>query len=95
LYIIEGAISLFLGLIALVTLPDFPHSKTGSQKWLLSDYELQVASERIAGDRIQQQEQSSIWLGFKSACLDYRTWFFVSAAIKTHTCEACIVTDFT
>ncbi|CAG8007548.1 unnamed protein product [Penicillium salamii] len=78
LYIIEGAISFVLGLIAMIMLPDFPESNTGSQKWLLTQEERTVALERIQMDQIAQESNRSVWHGFKLAVSDYRTWAFVS-----------------
>ena len=47
LFIIEGAASFALGLIAIPLLPDFPHSKTGAGMWLFNEEERQLAMERI------------------------------------------------
>ncbi|KAJ6063909.1 major facilitator superfamily domain-containing protein [Penicillium canescens] len=84
LYIIEGAISFVLGLIAIVILPDFPESTTGSQKWLLTEDERIVALERIQADQIAQESNRSIWYGLKLAISDYRTWAFVFMLICNH-----------
>jgi MFS family permease len=84
LYIIEGAISFVLGGIAIFMMPDFPESSTGSQKWLLTEDERKVALQRIEVDRIAQEGNRSLWFGFKSAALDYRTWTFILMLIANH-----------
>lgn len=68
-----------LALVALVLLPDFPEAKTGSQSWLMTEEERQVALQRIQADNIQQESSRSVWYGFRRAVSDYRTWAFVSA----------------
>lgn len=61
----------------MVMLPDFPEANTGSQKWLLTEEERNVALERIQTDQIAQESNRSVWHGFKLAVSDYRTWAFV------------------
>jgi hypothetical protein len=79
LFIIEGAASFALGLIAISLLPDFPHSKTGAGMWLFSEEERQLATERIERDRVSDKESDhSIIYGLKLAAKDYRVWVFVS-----------------
>jgi hypothetical protein len=79
LFIIEGAASFALGLIAISLLPDFPHSKTGAGMWLFNEEERQLAMERIERDRVSDKESDhSIMYGLKLAAKDYRVWVFVS-----------------
>jgi hypothetical protein len=79
LFIIEGAASFALGLIAIPLLPDFPHSKTGAGMWLFNEEERQLAMERIERDRVSDKESDhSIMYGLKLAAKDYRVWVFVS-----------------
>lgn len=78
LFIIEGAISFVLGLIAIVVLPDFPTSK--SQKWLFTDQEREVAVSRMERDAVDRKgEDKSVFHGLKQAVMDIRVWIFVSA----------------
>ncbi|KAH7267794.1 major facilitator superfamily domain-containing protein [Fusarium redolens] len=84
LYIIIGSVNFMLALCALVLLPDFPESNTGSQKWLFTEEELRVANQRIAMDRIPQESNRSVWWGFKRAVTDYRTWVFIFMLICNH-----------
>jgi hypothetical protein len=67
-----------LAVFAFVLPPNFPKSKTGSQRWLLTEEERQVAIERIAVDCVTQEANRSVFYRFKLAVLDYRTWAFVS-----------------
>lgn len=83
LFIIEGAASFALGLVAISLLPDFPHSKTGAGMWLFNEEERRLAMERIERDRVSDKESDhSIWYGLKLAAKDYRVWVFVSASIR-------------
>ncbi|KAK2935242.1 MFS transporter superfamily [Fusarium oxysporum f. sp. vasinfectum] len=84
LYIIIGSVNFLLALCAVVLLPDFPESHTGSQKWLFTEEELRVANQRIAMDRIPQESNRSVWWGFKRAVTDYRTWVFIFMLICNH-----------
>lgn len=78
LFIIEGAITFLLGMVAFVLLPDFP-SSTG-RKWLFTKEEQEVAVIRMRRDAIydQQEEGTSIWKGLRDAVKDKRVWIFVS-----------------
>ncbi len=79
LFIIPGAVSFLLGLLAIVLLPDFPESPSGSGKWLFTEEERTLAVDRIRRDRVSNEEGNrSVWFGLKLACMDYRTWIFVS-----------------
>jgi hypothetical protein len=46
LFIIEGAGSFVAGLAALLLLPDFPGTASGSTEWLFSESELALAIDR-------------------------------------------------
>ncbi|KAJ9621710.1 hypothetical protein H2203_007199 [Taxawa tesnikishii (nom. ined.)] len=88
LFIIEGAASFLFGLLATQILPDFPDSKSGSTKWLLTEEERAVAMERMRRDRVSAPEGNrSVWYGLKLAVVDYRTWIFVSS------CENSVVAE--
>jgi hypothetical protein len=84
LYIMEGAISFALGLLAYFVMPDLPEATTGSQRWLLTPEEREVALERIAADRIAQDSNRSAWFGLRLAVTDYRTWTFFLMLIANH-----------
>jgi hypothetical protein len=78
LFIIEGAASFALGLVAISLLPDFPHSNTGAGMWVFTEEERQLAMERIQRDRVSDIESDhSIMYGLKLAAKDYRVWVFV------------------
>lgn len=65
LFYIEGAITMFIALIAAVVLPDFPHNSKG-----FSAEELQVAQLRLredTGDNDEDAEDQPITLGLKLA----------------------------
>ncbi|KAH6707799.1 major facilitator superfamily domain-containing protein [Leptodontidium sp. MPI-SDFR-AT-0119] len=86
LFIITGAISFVLGLLATLILPDFPESPSGSGKWLFTQEERDLAIERIRLDRVSFEEgKHSVWYGLKAAAVDYRTWVFVVMLTANHT----------
>ncbi|KAF2018238.1 MFS general substrate transporter [Aaosphaeria arxii CBS 175.79] len=86
LFIIEGAASFAFGLIAFFILPDFPQSKTGSTKWLLTNDERKVAIDRIARDQVSNQDSNrSVWYGLKLAVIDWRVWVFAFILCANHT----------
>ncbi|KAL4871283.1 major facilitator superfamily domain-containing protein [Aspergillus spectabilis] len=73
LFIIEGAGSFVAGLVALLLLPDFPGTATGSTKWLFSESERALAIDRIRRDQVSNQESDrSVLFGLKSAVRDIR-----------------------
>lgn len=79
LFLIEGVASFVAGVVAWFVLPDFPHSSTGSSRWLLTEDERAVAVLRMKRDRVSEEESNhSVWYGLKLAVADYRTWIFVS-----------------
>lgn len=84
LFIIEGGISLGLGFIAFLLLPDLPSSSTGSGKWLFTEEERKVAVERMVIDAVSVQEDDrSIRHGLKLAASDIKVWIFVSITSLT------------
>lgn len=81
LFIVEGAASFALGILAFFVLPDFPTSK--GKTAFLSEEEKQLAATRIQRDSVSTQDgQGSIMKGLKMAVLDYRTWLFVSCVFR-------------
>ncbi|KAL2816545.1 major facilitator superfamily domain-containing protein [Aspergillus granulosus] len=77
LFIIEGAVSLGFGFIAIALLPDLPASTTGSTRWLFNEEERKVAIERMRRDAVSDQEDNtSLWHGLKLAVLDIKVWIF-------------------
>lgn len=82
LFIIEGSGSFAAAAIALVVLPDYTDSETGSARWLLNAEDRHVASVRIALDRVSLPEtEGSVWSGLWLAVKDVRTWIFVSPSL--------------
>lgn len=79
LFIIEGGISLGLGFIAFILLPDLPKDDSGSGKWLFTAEERQIAIGRMARDAVSNQEdEKSVMQGLKLAVIDIKLWIFVS-----------------
>ncbi|KAL4876361.1 major facilitator superfamily domain-containing protein [Aspergillus karnatakaensis] len=77
LFIIEGAASLLLGLIAFGLLPDLPGQNTGSARWLFTPEEQQLAVDRMRRDAVSAQEDNtSVRHGLKLAVLDIKVWGF-------------------
>ena len=86
LFILEAVGSCTASLLALLVLPDYPESKTGSGRWLFTEEDRKFAIERIARDRVSQPEANrSVFYGVKLAAKDYRTWVFVLMLCSNHT----------
>ncbi|KAL5366222.1 major facilitator superfamily domain-containing protein [Aspergillus floccosus] len=86
LFIIEGAGSFLIALLAMSLLPDYIDSTTGSGKWLFTSLEREVAAKRIAADRVSVPEANrSVWFGVSLAAKDLRTWIFFVMLCSNHT----------
>ncbi|KAJ3941021.1 uncharacterized protein N0V96_008897 [Colletotrichum fioriniae] len=71
LFIIQGAVSILVAILAFFLLPDSP-LKT---RWLTEE-ERQLAHTRIYNDTTDRREGTSVWTGLREACTDWRTWVF-------------------
>lgn len=71
LFIIQGAASILVALIAFFTLPDSP-LKT---RWLTPE-QRQLAHNRICLDTTDRRDGTSVWTGLREAATDWRTWLF-------------------
>ncbi|KAK2603668.1 hypothetical protein QQS21_004141 [Conoideocrella luteorostrata] len=73
LFIIEGAITVVIAIFAFFILPDFPRTT----KWL-GEEEMALATWRLEEDIGQDDwvssEEQTLWLGFKLALEDVKTW---------------------
>lgn len=79
LFILEALMSVVCGLAAYFTLPDYPHSKTGSQKWTMNEDMRRLAEARIVADRVTGfSGKGSVFGGVKLCVLDPKTYIFVS-----------------
>jgi len=52
LFIVEALMSVFCGALMLIVLPDYPHSRTGSQKWSMTEDMRRLAEARMEADRV-------------------------------------------
>lgn len=74
--------SVVCGIAAYFTLPDYPHSKTGSQKWTMNDDMRRLAEARMVADRVTGSTgKGSVLGGVKLCVLDPKTYLFVSSAV--------------
>ncbi|RDW68872.1 uncharacterized protein DSM5745_08632 [Aspergillus mulundensis] len=77
LFIIEGAVSFGMGLLAFLLIPDLPGMNSGSGRWLLTDEENRVAVERMRRDAVSNQDDNeSLRHGLKLAVMDVKVWIF-------------------
>ncbi|EJT96739.1 MFS general substrate transporter [Dacryopinax primogenitus] len=75
LFYIEGAVTMAIGLIAILTLPDYPRNT----RWL-SEEERAVAQQRLAedaGEADQDAEGDTAWRGLIMACTDLKVPVFM------------------
>ncbi|KAK4502114.1 hypothetical protein PRZ48_005537 [Zasmidium cellare] len=85
LFIIDGSLSFFFGILAVFLLPDFPDKSSGLGRWLITEDEKRVAILRLQRDRVSVPEEShSAWYGLKLAVMDYRMWIFVLMLTANH-----------
>lgn len=82
LFILEGAGSFTVAVIAVFILPDFPGANTGSAKWLLTEEERRISLDRMERDRVSEKRiDNSVWTGLAAAVKDVKTWIFVSGVM--------------
>ncbi|KAI8237118.1 hypothetical protein K4K54_001064 [Colletotrichum sp. SAR 10_86] len=72
LFILQGAVTFAIALVACFTLPDEPLTT----RWL-SPEQRQLAHDRIARDTVGVRLQSSTWGGLKEAFADPKVWAFI------------------
>lgn len=70
-FIIQGALSILVAILAFFTLPDSP-LKT---RWLNQE-ERELAHARIYTDQTGRREATSVWTGLREAASDWRVWVF-------------------
>lgn len=88
LFIIEGAITIFVALIAAFVLPDYP----ATTRWL-SDKEKAMAVGRLQRDTgVLDEETMTLWQSFVAAATDYKLWILALLIITKTTAGA--VTQF-
>ncbi|KAL6249573.1 hypothetical protein RBB50_003426 [Rhinocladiella similis] len=77
LFIIEGSLAMFVGLLALLLLPNFPEQLRGKKHWLYRPDEIEVAINRLrsyntVGAKVNLKQMLA-------AAKDPKCWFFASA----------------
>ncbi|ODV80434.1 allantoate permease [Suhomyces tanzawaensis NRRL Y-17324] len=75
-FIITGALTIFLGIIILVHLPDSP-----ANAWFLNEEEKLLVVARIRANQQGFGNKHFKWNQFKEAFLDIKTWLFFFTAI--------------
>ncbi|PVH96126.1 MFS general substrate transporter [Periconia macrospinosa] len=77
LFILEAALSAFFALTAYFILPNYPHSKSGSAMWSMTEDMRKIAIARIQADRVEQHTDSTVWQGLRLALTDIKTYIFI------------------
>lgn len=78
LFIILAVVGGAIAVASMFLLPDYPHSKTGSAKWSMTEDMRRLAEVRILADRVSDVEaDAGVWTGLKLCLLDYKTWLLV------------------
>ncbi|KAF7552384.1 hypothetical protein G7Z17_g4332 [Cylindrodendrum hubeiense] len=72
LFILQGAVTFVLAIVACYTLPDEPLTT----RWLTPE-ERQLAHDRVARDTVGQRSDGSTWGGLKEAIVDPKVWLFI------------------
>jgi MFS family permease len=79
LFIVLAVTGAGLAMIALFILPDYPHSKTGSARWSMTEDMRIIAAARIAADRVSTTHaKAGVLQGLKMSVFDYKMWLLVS-----------------
>jgi hypothetical protein len=79
LFIVLAVTGAGLAVIALFVLPDYPHSKTGSATWSMTEDMRIIAAARIAADRVSTTHaKAGVLQGLKMSVFDYKMWLLVS-----------------
>ncbi|KAJ4991056.1 major facilitator superfamily transporter [Stagonosporopsis vannaccii] len=77
LFILEGALSAFFALTAFFILPNYPHTKSGGQMWIMTEDMRKIAVARIQADRVEAHSESTVWQGLRLALTDVKTYIFI------------------
>ncbi|KAM5347813.1 hypothetical protein ACJ41O_007637 [Fusarium nematophilum] len=72
LFILQGAVTLVLAVVACYTLPDEPLTT----RWL-TPAQRQLAHDRVARDTVGQKMDGNPWSGFREAMADRKVWVFI------------------
>lgn len=79
LFILEAATSTICGIIAFFTLPDYPHTSTGSQRWSMNHECRVLAEARMEADRVTGSVgRGGVFAGLKLAVTDIKLYLYVS-----------------
>ena len=79
LFIVLAVTGAGLAVVALFVLPDYPHSKTGSARWSMTEDMRIIAAARIAADRVSTTHaKAGVLQGLKMSVFDWKMWFLVS-----------------
>jgi MFS family permease len=82
LFIIEGVASFAFGAAAVLFSQIYRSPRQAVQNGFSQEEQL-VAIDRMGRDRVSDDEGSgSVWRGLKLACMDYKTWVFVSTFLN-------------
>jgi MFS family permease len=77
LFIVEALMSTVCGIAAFWTLPDYPHSTTGSQRWSMNDDMRRLSEARIVADRVTGSLGSGgVMAGLKMVLKDVKFYIF-------------------
>jgi sugar phosphate permease len=77
LFIVEALMSTVCGIAAFFTLPDYPSSKTGSQRWSMNDDMRRLGEARIVADRVTGSGGSGgVLAGLKLVLRDPKAYIF-------------------
>jgi sugar phosphate permease len=82
LFIVLALFGSAFALVAVFLLPDYPHSKSGSAMWSMTEDMRKVAQVRLIADRVSEVEiKSTIWAGVKLTVIDYKFWLLTGVNI--------------
>jgi MFS family permease len=81
LFIVLAICGGVFGVMAVLILPDYPASRTGSTMWTMTEDMRRIAETRIIADRVtlasSAEIKTSIWQGLKMSLRDYKLWIII------------------
>lgn len=70
--------STLCGIVGLFTLPDYPHTKTGSQRWSMNHDQRLLAEARMEADRVTGSvARGGVLQGLKLALMNIKLYLFI------------------
>lgn len=82
LFVVLACVGAVLAIGCLFILPDYPHSRTGSSMWSLTEDMRKICEARMIADRVSVSEaKGGVWYGLRLCIVDHKLWLIVGMNI--------------